>query len=240
MTEWLPRMASDPTLSSRRSHFDRFSFAALVTALDDRLRLRLGVIEYAHSQDCLFRIQPAASQFDLTLSDGTHIRLGDPIVHLHVWNEQFPPFPSTGPTFAWARQVNRAFKRSLCELSHFLKTHRDFRDVVAICGDLTFEPHWRAAQLTQFVARFGFEQIAAPESRSFSQLAHWFGQNIFISMVVLAHNAAALRAHSLWRDRIPVFLSRKALDERYGIDPERRPKRAGLRAGISNGQQPKT
>lgn len=208
-----------------------------MTALDDRLRLRLGVIEYTRSQDCLFRIQPAASQFDLMLSDGTHIRLGDPIVHLHVWNEQFPPFPSTGPTFAWARQVNRAFKRSFCELSHFLKTHRDFRDVVAICGDLTFEPHWRATQLTQFVARFGFEQIAAPESRSFSQLAHWFGQNIFISMVVLAHNAAALRADSLWRDRIPVFLSRQALDERYGIDPERRPKRAGLRAGISD-QQP--
>jgi YkoP domain len=233
-------MVSDTTLPSRRGHFDRFRFAALVTALDDRLRLRLGVIEYTQSQDCLFRIQPAASLSDLTLSDGTHIRIGDPIVHLHVWNEQFPPFPSTGPTVGWARRVNRAFERSLSELSYFLKTHRDFDGVVAICGDLTFEPHWRATQLTQFVARFGFEPIAAPECRSLSQRAHWLGQNIFISMVVLAHNAAALRVDSLWRDRIPVFLSRKALDARYGIDQERYPKRAGLRAEESDEQQPKT
>jgi cytochrome b561 len=45
---------------------------------------------------------------------------------------------------------------------------------------------------------------------------HRLGENIFISMMVLAHNAAALRADTLWRDRTLVFLSRSRLQERYG------------------------
>jgi hypothetical protein len=35
-------------------------------------------------------------------------------------------------------------------------------------------------------------------------------------MMVLAHNAAALRADILWRDRTLVFLSRQMLQRRYG------------------------
>ncbi len=209
-------MVSETTIFDGQSkHLDRPWFTAIVTALDDRLRLRLGVVEYSQSPDCLFRIQPTTSQDDVTLSDGTHIRVGDPIIHLHVWNEQVPAFPENGPTLAWARRFNRAFDSSLCELSYFLRT-RDFRDVVAICGDLSFKPPWRGAQLTQFVARFGFERVAERRCWSLRRRAHWLGQNVLISMMVLAHNAAALRADTLWRDRIPVYLSRQALDRRYG------------------------
>ena len=65
---------------------------AMVIALDDRLRLRQGVIEYTKSPYCLFRIQLAASIADYVLSDGTSVRSGDRIANLHVWNEQFPCF----------------------------------------------------------------------------------------------------------------------------------------------------
>ena len=208
-----------------------------MTAIDDRLRLRLGVIEYTQSPDCLFRIQPAASEYALTLRDGTKVRVGDPIIHLHVWNEQFPPFSSSGPTFAWARRVNRAFEQSLCELADFLNTRQDLRDVIAICGDLTLEPSGRSAQLTRFVARFGFEPIAASQTWSFGRRAHWLGQNILISMMVLAHNAGALRADTFWRARVPMFLSRRALDERYGGRHERLPKQSRLRHRNANEQQ---
>lgn len=226
-------MVSDTIISdSRQKHFNRFRLTTLVNALDDRLRRQRGVTEYTHSPDCLFRIEPAHSEYELTLSDGTHIRIGDRIIHLHVWNEQFPPFPACGPTLAWARQVNRAFKQSLCELSRFLKTREDCRDVVAICADLSFEPYSRAEQLTRFVARFGFEAIATPQNWSLGRRAHWLGQNILISIVVLAYNAGALHAHTLWRDRIPVFLSRRTLDERYGSGRQWRQfnSSAGIRA----------
>jgi hypothetical protein len=189
----------------------------MVAALDDRLRLRHGVIEYTNSPDCLFRIQLVTSDENYVLSDGTCIRPGDRVVNLHVWNEQFPCFAGKGPTLAWARRVNQAFDLSLRELSAFLDGRRDRDDVVGICANMSLEPAERSAQLVRFVGRFGFERVAAVSSRSFRQQMHWFGENILISMMVLARNAAALRPDTLRRDRTLVFLSRRELRRRYGF-----------------------
>ena len=190
---------------------------AIVAALDDRLRLRHGVIEYTNSSECLFRIQLVASNESYVLSDGTCIRRGDRVGNLHVWNEQFPCFVGKGPTLAWARRVNQAFELSLRELAGFLDGRRDLDDVVAICANMSLEPAERSAQLVRFVSRFGFERIAAASSHSFRQQMHWLGENILISMMVLARNAAALRADTLRRDRTLVFLSRRELRRRYGL-----------------------
>jgi hypothetical protein len=190
---------------------------AMVAALDDRLRLRHGVIEYTNSSECLFRIQLVTSDESYVLSDGTCIRRGDRVANLHVWNEQFPCFAGKGPTFAWARRVNQAFELSLRELAGFLDGRRELDDVVAICTNMSLEPAERSAQLVRFVGRFGFEPIAEASSRSFRQQMHWFGENILISMIVIARNAAALRADTLRRDRTLVFLSRRELRQRYGL-----------------------
>jgi hypothetical protein len=193
---------------------------AMVTGLDDRLRLRQGVFEYSRHPDCLFRIQFIASGGDYVLSDGTCIPWGARIGNLHVWNEQFPCFSANGPTLAWGRCVNRAFNISLRELLYFLDARRDFDDVIAIGANMTFEPAERSDQLARFVARFGFERIEATPSRSFRQQMHWLGENILISMMVLARNAAALRADTLRRDRTLVLLSRRELRRRYGFAPK--------------------
>jgi hypothetical protein len=190
---------------------------AVVTALDDRLRLRHGVIEYTGNPRCLFRIQFTTSNDSYVLSDGTCIRRGDRIANIHVWNEQFPCFSENGPTLAWARRVNQAFEISLRELARFLDDRPDLDDVVALCANMSLEPSERSDQLSHFVARFGFERIAAAGSWSLRQQIHWFGENILISMMVLARNAAALRVDTLWRDRTLVFLSRRELRRRYGF-----------------------
>ena len=148
------------------------------------------MVEYTRHPDCLFRVQLATSNDDYMLSDGTCVRGGDQITNLHVWNEQFPCFAGNGPTLAWARRVNHAFDASLRELAQFLDSRSDFDDVVAICGNMSFEPAERSTQLARFVSRFGFERVAPASSRSFRQQIHWFGENILISMMVLARNAA--------------------------------------------------
>ena len=132
----------------------------ILDALDGRLRLRHGVIEYTRCPNCLFRIQVIITYDDFVLSDGVHVRPGERLISLHVWNEQFPTFPARGPTLAWARRINRAFDMSLRDLAHFLEERRDLDDVTAICGNMTFEPAERSAQLARFVSRFGFEKIA--------------------------------------------------------------------------------
>jgi hypothetical protein len=205
------------SLDEQARRLDRPWLAAVLDALDSRLRRRQGVFEYTHRPNCLFRIQLITNCDDIFLSDGAHVRPGDRLISLHMWNEQFPAFPAAGPTLAWARRFNRAFDISLRELAHFLDVRRDLDDVTAICGNMSFEPAERSAQLARFVSRFGFEKIAVPASRSFRQRMHWFGENILISMIVLAHNATAFRADTLRRDRTIVFLSRQTLQRRYGL-----------------------
>lgn len=205
----------------RGKPLDHSWLEALVSALDDRLRLHYGVFEYTKRSDCLFRIQIARNDEDVVLSDGVPIRAGARIINLHVWNEQFPAFPPQGPTLAWARRLNRGFEASLRELAHFLNSQPALDDVAAICGNMTFAPSYRSAQLARFVGRFGFEEVAVRHARTLGQQVHRFGENIFISMIVLARNAAALRADTLLRDRTLVFLSRGRLQERYGAGRER-------------------
>jgi hypothetical protein len=189
---------------------------AMLDVLDGRLRHRHGVTEYTRCPNCLFRIQVIRSCDDFVLTNGVRVRPGDRLINLHLWNEQFPAFPASGPTLAWARRFNRTFDISLRELAHFLEMRPDLDDIKAICGNMAFAPMERSAQLTRFVSRFGFERIAANNSQSLRQRMHWFGENILISMFVLAHNASALRADTLWRDRTLVFLSRQTLQRRYG------------------------
>jgi hypothetical protein len=43
-----------------------------------------------------------------------------------------------------------------------------------------------------------------------------FGENILISLIVFAQNAGALRLDTLNRVRVPVYFSRRFLNEKYG------------------------
>jgi hypothetical protein len=196
--------------------YDHPWLEAMIAALDDRLRQRHGVFEYSRNPHCLFRIQIVTGSDALTLSDGVELRAGDRLANLHVWNEQFPSFPQDRPTLAWARRVDRAFAVSLRELQGFLAARPDLDDVVAICGNMGFCSAARSAQLARYVARFGFERVPARDAPSLRRQLHLLGENILISMMVLARNASALRADTLWRDRTLVFLSRRELQRRYG------------------------
>lgn len=188
---------------------------AALDALDDRLRARYGVIEYSRSPDCLFRIGVAVAADPVALADGSRVRAGDRLIELHVWNEQVPSFPEQGPTVGWGRRVSRALDASLCDLHHYIEAHPELRDVVALRGNMTFVGRARGGQLGRLATRYGFEPVAAPAPSMWRRL-HWFGENILISLMVLARNAAALRADTLWRERTLVMLSRHALQRRYG------------------------
>ena len=69
------------------------------------------------------------------------------------------------------------------------------------------------------LSRYGFEPAAGSPSIPVMQYALRVGENLFISLMVLAHNGPALRRDTLRRDRIHVFLSRQMLERRYGSGP---------------------
>jgi hypothetical protein len=209
--------ASLPGREAKR--LDHPWLGAILGALDDRLRAHYGVFEYSHSPDCLFRINVVASEHTAILADGVQVHAGNKLIELHLWNEQFPPFPENGLTVAWALRVSRSFDASLRELNDYIDANAALNDVVAVRGNMGFGGSARGEQIARLVGHFGFERMAAPPPRSLSQRLHRFGENILISMTVLARNAAALRADTLWRDRALVLLSRQRLQRRYGDRP---------------------
>jgi hypothetical protein len=212
------RAKTPPLFERHRSGHDHPWLAVIVDAIDQRLRAREGVGEYSTCPECILRFQIAESRNGLVLSDGTQVHAGDRIIDLHLWNEQLPTMPERGATLAWARRISRALDLSLRELARYLAERRDLDNVLAIRANLSLASGERSHQLARITARFGFERLAA--SRPQSGRLHRLGENILISLMVIAYNATAFRLDSLRRDRVPVYMSRRMLTSRFGKSRE--------------------
>ena len=196
--------------------------AELLFALDARLRRRQAVFEYTRDRRCVFRLDLGRSPRALVLRDGTRVHPGQRIARLHFWNEQIPPLPENGPTIAWARQMQQAIATSLAALARYLVSRPELSDIAVVYGDVPSGTRAQSEQLARIMAYYGFETIAEPERLPIAERVHRFGENILISLIVLASNAAALRGDTLKRVRVPIYLSRRVLEKRFNGMGERR------------------
>ncbi|MGN6550978.1 MAG: YkoP family protein [Pararhizobium sp.] len=191
--------------------------AVAVYQLDGWLRRREAVFEYSSNSDCIFRIQRQTADEEVTLSDGTVLRPGDPLIRLHLWNEQIPPMGRSGPNVAWARAFSRRLESSLRELDMYLDQESDLRDVKALVADMALGAPGRGEQVVRISGRHGFE--AAGEASCADEYAlRVLGENILMLLLVLATNPASARLSYLRRERRRVYLSRAVLRERYSAD----------------------
>jgi hypothetical protein len=195
----------------------------LVFELDSWLRSYQGVYEYTRHPSCLFRIQRNSAPTDLTLSDGTHIHPGDPILDLHLWNEQMPPLGAE-VTLAWARELSRDIQISIRELALYLARNHDLDDIVALRADMRLGTSDRTERLMHLSARYGFERV--DERVMEAGFLHQFGENILLFLLLLATNPVSLRKPMFWRDHAVVYLSRRLVEERYGKPTRPSPRRA--------------
>jgi hypothetical protein len=186
-----------------------------VFGLDRWLRQRQGVCEYSENPHCLFRMQPGKAEVEVVLADGTRVAPGATVLNLHLWNEHVPPMSDGGATLNWARALARDVDLSLRELAFHLRWTRNLDDVVALRCDMRLGTAGQSAQLARIAARYGFEpaEIGVQDRRSVQRLA----ENMFIMLLVLAANPAALRPTILQRNHTLVYLSRLALQRRYAV-----------------------
>lgn len=184
-------------------------------ALDARLRRRHAVLDYTTHPSCIFRLDIARCSRAIVLRDGTRLRRGHRIIRLHFWNEHIPAVSPHGATIGWARQMQRCIAISLHELAHYLLSRPDLYDITVICGDVPSGTMEQTDQIARIMARYGFETINQDVPLSIGQQLHQFGENILISLIVFVQNAGALRFDSLRRVRVPIFLSRRTLAERF-------------------------
>jgi hypothetical protein len=212
----------DSAARNTRPAYSHPWLAEALSALDFCLRRRQAVFEYTDDPSCVFRLGLTRSSRSFVLRDGTRIHRGQRVARLHFWSEQIPPVPSSGPTIGWARQMQRAMACSLRELARYIASRPDLGDVAAIWGNAPSGTSAQSGQLARIMARFGFEAVIEPEHLGLGERLHRFGENILISLVVFARNAGALRADTLNRARLPIYMSRRVMEREFGGVEERR------------------
>jgi hypothetical protein len=186
-----------------------------VFALDRRIRRRIGVYEYTHHPECLFRAQVVRVGDPLMLADGTSVGPGNRALVLHLWNEQMPVIGPMGPTLAWGRRADRAMDISLRELACYLAAQPNLRDIAVICADMPVIGTTQAGQLARILARYGFE--AGVDDTDHRGLLHRFGDAVLVLMLVWAANPRAVRSALLRCCNLRIFQSRTAFERRYRV-----------------------
>jgi hypothetical protein len=173
----------------------------------------MGVYEYTHHPQCLFRLQVVRLDHSLVLADGTSVEPGNRVLVLHLWNEQMPVIGRTGPTLAWARKTDRAINISLRQLAGYLAAQPQLKDIAVICGNMPVIGSKQAARLARILARYGF--AAAVDDTDPRGLIHRFGDGVLVLMLVWAANPRAVRSAVLRCCNMRIFVSRAALEQRY-------------------------
>lgn len=206
----------DSAKRSRQSPYSHPWLAEAIFALDKWLRRRQAVAEYSAHPACVFRLQIDRARRRLTLHDGTRLEPGQRVARLHFWNGHIPPVPNNGTTIRWARQMQKAISNSLRELAIYLSSRPDFGDVGVVCADVPSATREQWRQIEYIMAYYGFETVMESERLPLRERIHRFGENILISLTVFAQNPGALRLDSLNRVRVPIYLSRRTLERKFG------------------------
>ncbi len=188
----------------------------LIGTIDAMLRRMSGVEEFEKTRDGLLRIEIEHARRDLTLSDGSRIRAGEPVILLHLWNEQLLPFPAKGADFAWAVRMRRQILATLHRLALHMREHRRLDGVRAIRMQPALASGRSARALDRALAHAGFEPVigaAAPRSPFFR-----FLDNVWLLLLTWAHNPRALRGRPFNRARREYWISRERFLAMHGSD----------------------
>jgi hypothetical protein len=198
------------------SQYSHPRLAEIIFALDTWLRRCQAVVGYSSHPSCVFRLRVARSRRTLVLRDGTRLRTGQRMIELHFWNEHIPPVPQNGATIRWARQMQKSISTSLRELARYLSSRPDLRDISVICGDVPSATRAQWRQIEYIMGYYGFETVMESERLLLRERIHRLGENILISLTIFAQNTAALRFDTLMRVRVPIYLSRRNLEQKFG------------------------
>lgn len=192
----------------------RMLLSQWIFGLDRWLCRRFGIYEYSSRGDCLFRAELGRAEQTVRLSDGVRVRIGDPLLELHLWNEHVPPM-GRRPSVAWGRRTARVMDASLRELARYLSQSPEARSVVALRAQMRLRTDRQSAQLASIFRRFGFEAVPQSPAERPGPLRQ-FGENFLVALLMLAANPISLRSGLLRRNCARVIISREAFLRRFG------------------------
>jgi len=179
-----------------------------IYGIDWLLRRWYGVYEFSRTDDNLLRISARVAKASLTLSDGTKVAPGDPIIDLHIWNERVPTLGALGPSLVWASRVNRRIERSLIALARHLDQRDDLNRCVALRAVAIFVSRRAAGKATRIAARYG---LTPPLEARRADLGH----GLLAFGLTWACNPASLVGKRLTPTRYEFWMSSPALRQTY-------------------------
>ncbi len=190
----------------------------LIRGLDWVLRRANGVYEFTADPACLLRLARARAPYPLLLLEGT-VQKGEPVLALHLWNEQIPPLPADGADLAWARAVSRGFVASLHAVAAEMARDPRLAQARAVGGTVAFlSPHDRPAQV-RLLRRLGFTIVPyRPPLGRLGELA----ENAYAWLLMWTYNVVSARRRSPFRlQRLGVWMTADAFRARYGKPHQR-------------------
>ncbi|HEV2549018.1 MAG TPA: hypothetical protein VGU20_16880 [Stellaceae bacterium] len=199
-----------PATRAREDKAELDWLARFFRGVDALLRRAMRIEQFCSDPRCVIRVRPISAAHTVHLSDGTIVRAGDPVGELHLWNEQLPRIPVTGPGIAWAVAMQRAYSHSLSQLARHVAEHGAFAEVDAFCAAIAFAGPWsRAGKVARAAARKGFE-LVDPKPSMLADLAA-LADGIFILCLIHAFNPAGLRKLRVTRRRYEIWISKRRL-----------------------------
>ncbi|MEW6567367.1 MAG: hypothetical protein AB1449_04200 [Chloroflexota bacterium] len=201
-----------------------------IRGIDWLLRKAYGVAPFSHEPECILRISPGSSRRAVVLSDGTQVKPGDPIVHLHLWNERLRDLPNVSDSLGWGRLLLHQGALSLQLLARYLEVQSAAAHYVALRGEPGFVTDLRSARAA--LERLGFE-VFLKESPGFRLWRRAFWDNFYSFLLLWTFGPHTMKGKELGRlQRLEIWMSRARLTECYGGEV-RTASSQGLKSGVS-------
>jgi hypothetical protein len=188
---------------------------ALVLGVDRWLCRQSNMIYFSDDPDCILRVARNRADSDIVLSDGVAVARGDPILHLHFWNEQMPQTPAK-PGLGWGGRFGRRLIRSFGELAVAMERDPRLSDAVAIRGRLAFAAARDSDDVRRFGHWFGLETPAEPGRLPLARRLHDAAEDVWLVALSYAFNPGSLRGRQMSRRRDDLWMSKDVLLARYG------------------------
>lgn len=187
---------------------------SLIGTFDAALRWIGGVAEFEDAATGALRIERGHAARDVILCDGSRIGRGSPILDLHIWNEQLPPFPSENSSFDWGKSVAERISGSLQRLALHFRSHRALDDVGALRVALSVPKRGSQGILGRLLTDAGFQPIDA-SGAALKQLLYRL-EGMWTWLLTWAYNPRGLVGWRFDRTRREYWMSRARFLSLYG------------------------
>jgi hypothetical protein len=183
-----------------------------VRLIDLILRKRGHLREFSQDTDCILRIQLRTAPHPVTLSN-THIKEGDHVLALHLWNEHMPQLPQGGAELEWAINLRRRLLKTFQGVANLLRDDRLYGQVKAVFGIsilFSFSDHTGGARMMQ---RFGFTVL--PYHHPMGRFGE-FWENLFSWWIMWTFNETSIHYRKFWRlERTEVWMDSYEFIQRF-------------------------